>query len=83
MKYRLAMACPQCGFDPLLYLKSKNKACEQVRLHLEKRKNDPSVYLSSRPKLDLPVIKKTKDMMGREKKVVVRSHIAKNLDLKL
>ena len=77
------MACSQCGFDPLLYMKSKDKACEQVKIHLEQRKNDPAVYLSSRPKLDLPVVKKTKDLAGREKRVVTRPHVAKNLDLKL
>ena len=82
-KYRLAMTCTECGFDPLLYMKSPAKACEQVKAQLEKRKNDPAVYLSSRPKLDLPVIKKSKDSMGREKRVVTRSHVAKNLDLKL
>ena len=82
-KYRLALPCKQCGFDPLLYMKSKEKACAQVKEHLENRKNDPSVYLSSRPKLDLPVLKKKKDHFGREKIIVSRSHVAKNLDLKL
>lgn len=83
MKYRLQMACKQCGFDPLLYLKSKEKACAMVKAHLENRKNDPDVFMSSKPALDLPVIATKKDSLGRSKKVVVRSHVAKNLDLKL
>lgn len=82
-KYRLAMICPHCGFDPLLYLKSKEKACAQVKEYLERRKNDPMVYLSSRPKLDLPVVVKKKDIVGREKIIVTRPHVAKNLDLKM
>src|SRR5690606_12545471 len=52
IKYRLAMSCPHCGFDPLLYIKSKEKACAQVQKHLEQRKSDPRVLLSSRPALD-------------------------------
>jgi hypothetical protein len=83
IKYRLQMACSRCGFDPLLYLKSKEKACEMVKIHLEGRKNDPAVYMSAKPALDLPVITTKKDNLGRSKKVVVRSHVAKNLDLKL
>src|SRR5690606_6036752 len=43
IKFRLGMSCPHCGFDPLLYIKSKEKACEQVQKHLEQRKNDPRV----------------------------------------
>ena len=82
-KYRLAMACPHCGFDPLLYMKSPSKACALVKTHLESRKNNPDVYMSSRPHLDLPMIKTKKDSMGREKRVVMKSHVAKNLDLKL
>ncbi|MES2769550.1 MAG: hypothetical protein V4596_10445 [Bdellovibrionota bacterium] len=83
LKFRLGMACSQCGFDPLLYMKSKDKACALVKTHLESRKNNPAVYMSSRPALDLPVITNRKDNLGRNKRVVVRSHVAKNLDLKM
>lgn len=83
IKFRLAMPCGSCGFDPLLYMKSPTKACEQVKIHLDSRKNDPATYMSSRPKLDLPVITKKTDSLGREKRVVSRSHVAKNLDLKM
>lgn len=83
LKFRLGMACSQCGFDPLLYMKSKEKACALVKTHLESRKNNPAVYMSSRPALDLPVITNRKDSLGRNQRVVVRSHVAKNLDLKL
>jgi hypothetical protein len=83
LKYRLSMSCPQCGFDPLLYMKSKQQACDQVKAHLEARKNDPAVYLSQRPSLNLPVITNKKDSMGRDKKSVSKPHVAKNLDLRL
>jgi hypothetical protein len=61
IQYRLSLACTHCGFDPLLYMKSQKKACDQVKTHLERRKNDPTTLLSPRPKLDLPVIKKRPD----------------------
>lgn len=83
MKYRLGMECSHCGFDPLLYMKSKDKACAQVKTHLEARKNNPNVYMSSRPQLDLPVVTTKKDSLGRDKRVVSKPHVARNLDLKL
>jgi hypothetical protein len=83
LKYRLSMACPQCGFDPLLYMKSKEKACEQVKAHLEARKNNPAVYMSNRTALNLPVITTKKDNMGRDQRSVSKPHVAKNLDLRL
>lgn len=87
MKFRLGMSCSHCGFDPLLYIKSKDKACAQVTAHLESRKNDPNVYLSARPTLDLPTITTKKDSLGREKRTVSnplsKPHVARNLDLKL
>lgn len=41
-RWRLSLLCRQCGFDPLLYLKNPNLAAEQVKLYLERRKNDPA-----------------------------------------
>ncbi len=73
------MACPHCGFDPLLYIKSQEKACEQVKAHLERRKNDPYVLMGTKAKLDLPFIVKKKDT----KTPVKPLHKANNLDVKL
>ena len=57
IKYRLLLNCPHCGFDPILYKQNVQKCVEKVKLHLDKRKNDPLVLLSKKPKLDLPVLK--------------------------
>jgi hypothetical protein len=57
IQYRLSLPCPHCGFDPLLYLRSHQKACAQVIAHLEKRKQDPEALLRAKP-LNLPKIKK-------------------------
>lgn len=56
---RVALACPHCGFDPILYKKNTAKCVEKVRDHLEKRKSNPEILLSRRARLDLPVVKKT------------------------
>lgn len=54
-RWRLSVICSQCGFDPVLYVKSAPAAAEKVRLHLEKRKTDPR-YLLATP-LNLPTVK--------------------------
>lgn len=51
-RWRLALICRQCGFDPLIYQKSHRRAAEKVRLHLERRKSDPRFLLA--PPLQLP-----------------------------
>lgn len=58
MRWRMSLSCRHCGFDPVLYLKDTTKAVEKVKLHLEKRKQDPK-HLLTRP-LDLPAVKAEK-----------------------
>ena len=53
MRWRMSVACPHCGFDPVLYVRDQAKASEKVKIHLEKRRNDPAALLA-RP-LHLPV----------------------------
>lgn len=55
LRWRLTASCPHCGFDPVLYMKDHSQAAAKVKVHLEKRKNDPMTVLS-RP-LNLPVRK--------------------------
>lgn len=58
LRWRLAIVCKECGFDPILYLKSHEKAAEKVKLHLEKRKGDPASLLKS--PLQIPKISKAR-----------------------
>lgn len=51
IRRRAAAACPHCGFDPYLYLKDQNAACEKVKIHLEQRQADPDVWLGKKPPL--------------------------------
>lgn len=77
IQYRLSLACPHCGFDPILYLKSQQKACEVVKAHLEKRKQDPEALLKAKP-LNLPKIKKS----NQDKAPVIKKE-SSQLDIRL
>lgn len=52
MRWRVSLMCPHCGFDPVLYNRSPQAAADKVKLHLEKRRNDPNSLLA-RP-LNIP-----------------------------
>lgn len=52
LRWRLALQCQQCGFDPVLYRRDPESASQKVKAHLEKRAQDPK-YLLARP-LNLP-----------------------------
>lgn len=49
LRWRLSLPCSKCGFDPLLYIKSPEKAARRVKAHLEERKNDPNLLNKSLP----------------------------------
>jgi hypothetical protein len=52
IRWRMKILCPHCGFDPILYQKSPERAAEKVRVFLEERKNNPNFLLA--PRLNLP-----------------------------
>ncbi len=56
VRWRIAIVCKQCGFDPVLYLRDSQKASLKVQFHLERRKTDAASLLS--PALNLPTINK-------------------------
>ena len=41
MKWRLSVPCPHCGFDPVLYVKNRQAACDKVKRHQEELLNTP------------------------------------------
>ena len=74
IRWRLAVVCRQCGFDPVMYLKKPELALEKVKEQLVRRKEDPK-YLLSKP-LNLPSIpiEKSKALQTKEKgRLVSRS----------
>ncbi|HEX4924700.1 MAG TPA: hypothetical protein VFV50_11460 [Bdellovibrionales bacterium] len=55
LRWRVSIACPYCGFDPVLYRKNSARAAEQVKQHLDRRRADPNYILSTKPFINLPV----------------------------
>lgn len=58
-RWRLALVCRHCGFDPVLYLKSPDKAAARVRFHLDTRQEAPEALFG--PALQLPKRKRSRD----------------------
>ena len=51
-RWRLALICRQCGFDPLIYQKNPDVAAQKVKEFLIRRKTEPHFLLS--PTINLP-----------------------------
>ena len=58
-KWRVAIVCQHCGFDPVLYLKDSIKASEKVKIKLAQRKKDPASLFG--PALNIATITKKKE----------------------
>lgn len=65
VKRVISLPCNQCGFDPVLYLRSRHRAVEKVKAKIAKRKDDPAVWMGFKKPLRLPVIKKFKLSNGK------------------
>ena len=51
-RWRLALVCRQCGFDPLIYQRSPATAALRVKAFLLRRKSEPQFLLA--PAINLP-----------------------------
>jgi hypothetical protein len=72
-RWRLSIACMHCGFDPVLYKKKPELAAQRVRMHLERRRQDPLFAFAPTPKL--PVIIKKVETSGPASKASRRSSL--------
>jgi hypothetical protein len=50
-RWRLSIACPHCGFDPVTYKKMPDRALTRVKAHLKERREDPLSAFSTPIKL--------------------------------
>jgi hypothetical protein len=57
LRWRLSIACPHCGFDPVLYKKNREAAAERVKTHMRNRRDDPLSIFNPPPKLPVLVKK--------------------------
>lgn len=69
-RWRLAIACTRCGFDPVLYKRNPEKAAAVVRDHMERSKEDPMSLFNPPPKL--PTVKKAKKA-GEPQRLSIRT----------
>ena len=60
VKWRSAMVCQNCGFDPILYLRDHEAAGLKIKAFLEKRSMSPAHLL--RPPIVLPSVKATQPL---------------------
>lgn len=65
LRWRMSVACRQCGFDPVQYLKDPEGAAQKVKAHLDQRREDPK-YLLAKP-LHLPALPAEKAKALHEK----------------
>ncbi len=49
IRYRESVKCPHCGFDPILYKKSPQKAADGVNQFIALRKDNPQFMLRPKP----------------------------------
>ena len=41
VRWRMSLICHECGFDPVIYKRNPELACQMVKTRIEKRKEDP------------------------------------------
>lgn len=74
IRWRLTLACPFCGFDPVLYIKDPQQAAAKVRVKLELAKESTALLSAHNPWTHLaPLRKKSRrnnlGEMAREEKI--------------
>lgn len=52
-RWRNAISCKLCGFDPVIYKRSPEQASRRVRQFFEERANDPQFMLSRSPLVEV------------------------------
>jgi hypothetical protein len=57
-KWRVSMICTNCGFDPVVYVRSPEQAGLKIKAFLDKRADSPQHLL--RPPVVLPLKKQSK-----------------------
>jgi hypothetical protein len=57
-RWRLSIACPKCGFDPVLYKKNPELAAQRVKAYYSARAEDPLSVFAPPPKLPVLIRKK-------------------------
>jgi hypothetical protein len=51
LRWRFSVSCPHCGFDPVLYKRSPERAASQVNVHMAARRQSPMSAFTPPPRL--------------------------------
>ncbi len=65
IRWRVSIACPHCGFDPVLYRRKPQDAAVRVNTHLAARRNDPFHTFAAPLKIPF-LIKKTSALLSSQ-----------------
>jgi hypothetical protein len=65
MRWRLAIVCKMCGFDPVVYKRSPEQAAQRVKQFFKEQVENPQFWLSKSPLLKLQ-----KQIRVKEKKAL-------------
>lgn len=66
LRWRMALPCPHCGFDPLLYKTDRDEAVRRVRSKLDAvRASGRHLFKTQNPLENLPVIHKNSQKENR------------------
>ncbi len=58
IRWRMALPCPHCGFDPLLYKRNPDEAARRVKIRLDMvRRSDDFLFRSQNPLANLPAVR--------------------------
>ncbi len=68
LRWRLAIVCKYCGFDPVVYLKNPEMAAEKVKNFMLDRKNSANFLLSTKQYEQIPRRKIQKSLYGNDNK---------------
>lgn len=60
LRWRLTITCPHCGFDPVTYKKSPEKAAAKVKEFFDGQKESSDFFLRRNPLLDIARRRKSK-----------------------
>ena len=70
VRWRISIACPKCGFNPLLYVKNPELAANKVNEYFERKKQDPAFYLTQNPLIKVALQKAKSEKKNGKFKLV-------------
>ena len=62
IRWRCSVVCPYCSFDPVLYVKDKERASKKVQVRLSEIKESEDFLVSKNPFHNLPFKKKPSEL---------------------